>query len=428
MPLIVNRLCIVGIILATGCAGTNPAPTLDDDDQGGKPGTSEEVYAEPVAGQSAEQGGTKEEDDNEPDFDSDVPSSMPLARTPPQPLEYFFNNPHLTAQGDSVLEAKLIQLISMAPPRSVVDLSFYGFSRSAPANAIVDAYKRGVDIHVVLDGKNKSSGSSGSTILKSGLPADRLTFCSKPGDNGACIGNHINHNKFALFSSLTDGSTNVVWQASANLTGGQLKVHNNAVLMRGDATLYAGYRKYFSDLQGHASSQPSGDYGVKVVGSIGKTYFSPFRTGDPVVNILDNVTCNANSRIRIAMAFFLGRGAVADKIVSLKRAGCDVEVLLNRGSDHLDPAVLSTLEGANVKVRRYNKGDSDQGVFIHSKYLLIDSKYGDAKVRQKLVFTGSHNYTSGALRDNDETLLRLDDAAAFAAFEADYTAMRPFTN
>jgi len=41
-----------------------------------------------------------------------------------------------------------------------------------------------------------------------------------------------------------------------------------------------------------------------------------------------------------------------------------------------------------------------------------------------LVFTGSHNYTGAALRDNDETFLRVDDAAVFDAFMANWNTIR----
>lgn len=51
---------------------------------------------------------------------------------------------------------------------------------------------------------------------------------------------------------------------------------------------------------------------------------------------------------------------------------------------------------------------------IHSKVLLIDALYdtGAGPRRRRLVFTGSHNYTAGALRENDEQLVRAIRATA----------------
>jgi phosphatidylserine/phosphatidylglycerophosphate/cardiolipin synthase-like enzyme len=40
------------------------------------------------------------------------------------------------------------------------------------------------------------------------------------------------------------------------------------------------------------------------------------------------------------------------------------------------------------------------------------------------VWTGSHNYTGGALRNNDEALLRVDDATVFNAFVHNWNVIR----
>jgi len=59
--------------------------------------------------------------------------------------------------------------------------------------------------------------------------------------------------------------------------------------------------------------------------------------------------------------------------------------------------------------------EAPTGESVHSKYLLIDGMYNGAPDR-KIVWTGSHNYSDNALRDNDETLLKVDDATVFDAF------------
>ncbi|MCK6536506.1 MAG: phospholipase D family protein [Polyangiaceae bacterium] len=43
---------------------------------------------------------------------------------------------------------------------------------------------------------------------------------------------------------------------------------------------------------------------------------------------------------------------------------------------------------------------------------------------KSLVFTGSHNLTTTSLRSNDEAIVRVDDAATFAAYAANFAALK----
>ena len=62
---------------------------------------------------------------------------------------------------------------------------------------------------------------------------------------------------------------------------------------------------------------------------------------------------------------------------------------------------------------------------LHSKYLLINGVY-DGASRKKLVFTGSHNYTYPALRANDETLLKIDNAALYDQYKANHDQLMSY--
>jgi phosphatidylserine/phosphatidylglycerophosphate/cardiolipin synthase-like enzyme len=84
--------------------------------------------------------------------------------------------------------------------------------------------------------------------------------------------------------------------------------------------------------------------------------------------------------------------------------------------------VLNTLRDAGVRVTLYPRRAS--GWQLHSKYLLVDAPYAGSSGHQHLVFTGSHNYTGGALTANDENVLRVDDGAVFNAFLADWVRVR----
>ncbi len=81
-----------------------------------------------------------------------------------------------------------------------------------------------------------------------------------------------------------------------------------------------------------------------------------------------------------------------------------------------------TTSGYNgVLVRFYCEADS---LWTHSKYLMIEGKYYGVADR-KYLFTGSHNWSTNSLRQSDETVLQLaDDDAVFAAYLANFRAVR----
>lgn len=61
---------------------------------------------------------------------------------------------------------------------------------------------------------------------------------------------------------------------------------------------------------------------------------------------------------------------------------------------------------------------------VHSKSTLIRARSATGDAVETLVFAGSHNSMHGALRSNDEALLRLSDAGSYNAFLAHRSRMR----
>lgn len=329
---------------------------------------------------------------------------------------------------DSVLEDAVIELLQAALPGSEVRIAMYSFTRDRMADAMVAAHDRGVDLRIVLDESNLiespplsdqySYRSAVQTLIDS-IGTTRVIRCneSNPPDGGGCQGPGINHNKFFLFSSLCDGTQNVVVQSSANLTNTQRRLHNNMVIIRDDPMLHAAYRSYWDAL---ARQQLTPNYYQTADGSTGtRGYFFPRAPGagaeedtDTIHNILaDNVDCTGGGRIRIMMAFWtMARGYLVDDLAQLQSEGCDVRVIL--AADSASPALRAHLE------RLFPSSQLVIALGVHSKYLLYEGQYLGSQ--RSLLWTGSHNYTGAALRENDETLLRIDDAAIFQAFEQNW--------
>ncbi len=426
------------------------SPTIGgDDDEGG----------------DAESADTTELDQAAVDQDAMAGTDDAIAAQAPH-LQAFFNLPKADGTPDATLENKVLELINGTPAGARIRIAMYQWSRANVANAVVKASRRGVDIQIVLDreanyvksstarlaapaadgiadeddddvdaetspvvddddteslqalavARNASVLNPAVKILTSQLPSGSVTFCTR-GD-GSCQGTHINHNKIYTFST-TGGAKRVVVQSSANLTTHHL--HNALVISRGDEDLYNAYVGYFNDLKKHVEHL---DYYRSERGSHTIAYQFPRKAGDTIVSILDNVHCTSNSHIYIAMAFFTSdRSAIADQLVAKKHAGCDVRVNMRHAGTNVSQSIITKLVNGGVNVGLYPAG---HGTNIHSKYLIVDSAYATngAYPHRKLVWTGSHNYTAGALRHNDEALLRVDDQGVFDAFVANWKAMR----
>src|SRR5690606_37723002 len=104
--------------------------------------------------------------------------------------------------------------------------------------------------------------------------------------------------------------------------------HNNLVIIRDDKALYDAYAGYWTDLQ---AQQQDLNYYRSFTGDTGtKAYFYPRASGDTILGVLDNVTCDSGTSIRVAMAFFTsGRSEVAERLVSKRQQGCGVSVVLD---------------------------------------------------------------------------------------------------
>jgi hypothetical protein len=335
----------------------------------------------------------------------------------PAKMSTVFATPKGDGGEDPTLENAMLDLLAHTPSGAEVRVALYQWNRVNVADAFVAASKRGVDVRIVLDDDNKTTdGKDYNAAVKTllgGLPQGAVTLCTR--GEGACIGDRINHNKFLLFSALDDGSKTVVVQSSANFTKAMLREHNNAVIVRDDAKLYAGYVSYFGDLRGQ---QRNPSYYRTLSGSRARTYVYPRADGDTVVSVLDNVRCKkGESSIRVTMAFFTeARGEIADRLIQKQADGCDVRVAMREANaGPVDASIIARLRKGGIEVGTYPAASGNQ---IHSKYMLIDSPYETSAgvVKKQLVFTGSHNYTGTALRENDETMMRVDDGGVFQAF------------
>ena len=384
----------------------------------------------PVADSSSERDGSPPDAVARPDVLTDLSASAGDGSAPvAKPLiEPYFSIPKkkaLLPVLDGSLDAKISELLSLAVSGSTVRATLYKFSTLSMTTPFVQAHARGVDVKLVFDNiANESSYKAVTQELQKELGAQNVHVCSQ----GACIGDNNNHNKFYLFSKIADPSNpqktleHVVVQTSANLNLGHHLNFNDMLVIAGDTKLYDAYMQYWTDLD---SENRDTDYIAGATGTVDasaglRVYFFPSKGTDPVLEHLKDASCPAGGTIRVAQSDFKNKrtGLLLEELIALKsKRGCDVGLVLR---DDADNHYISELKASGLSVFVFNQ-ILDLGISVHSKYLLIDAELtvGGSRKRQQVVLTGSSNFSRSGL-DNDETILRLENAAIHAIYSANW--------
>ena len=366
-----------------------------------------------------------------------------------------FNNPTGTAADKALLQNKIVELITGAAVGSRIRMSMFYADDATIPNALIAAHQRGVNVQAIFDGRETSEALWPSLTAELGTTLSAASWALACPAGRGCIGNRvlgsvasINHNKFFLFSS-TGGAANVLVQSSANLHNGRdgLGGWNNALILVGNASAYNYYSAYFDDLKARVVNNNYYDTRTPLQAGNAKVFFYPRQEAsgadpyqnpaeDTVYTILSNIDCFGNTTvgtqdgthrtiIRVAMSIF-SRDYLAKKLWDLDAAGCYVEVVETYDPDSAlqVSAMKKLLAGAttyNGPVVRYYC-DTD-GIWIHSKYFEVEGVYYDTPDR-RIVWTGSHNWSTNSLRQSDEAILQLEDAGVFTAYTANFRAIR----
>ena len=366
-----------------------------------------------------------------------------------------FNDPH-DAVERAAIQNHIIGLIAGTPAGATIRISTYLFASGAYRDALLAAHTRGVNVQLLVDA-SLTQDTSGTTFfaLANGLGRDRSqpSFAVRcPADRG-CIGSGIDHAKFFLFSE-TGGRTKVFVVTSANMidhldkgNSGQTS-WNNAVTLVDEPVVYDAYVARFNAMRDLRTSTPY----LSTVGTNAKVDFFPRPDGDPaavsgstILGVLNNIDCSGKNTtggfgsnhltsIHVAM-YELNDVNIARKLWALDNAGCVVHVVRTNDGTGDDDAIAAlnncdahngvTIDSVHLRVNGDDNNDAaDAAVgFVHSKYLVIDGFY-DGSPNQRLVWTGSYNYTTGALLHNDETLLKLwNHDAIFEAFQDNFQTL-----
>lgn len=290
------------------------------------------------------------------------------------------NNP---ADWQGSIEGRLIEKINAA--QSSIHIASFEFDLTPVAEALVAAKERGVDVRWVTDDENglgadEEPGHGQFAMLKNaGIEV-------RSDDRSALM-----HNKFWIFDN------QIVWTGSTNITeNGIFKQNNNTIVIQ-SAALATIYEREFQEMWegqfGPTSPSQLNDQTTVVNGS---QIVVVFTSEDPALEqAVIPVVKSAKKNIRF-LAFSFTDYPLAEAMIQRAQNGVDVAGVFEKVGSETDAAELGTLFCAKIPVRQ----DGNPS-FLHHKVIVVD---------ERIVITGSLNFSTNAEESNDENVIIIDNA------------------
>lgn len=329
----------------------------------------------------------------------EVPSEIPLTPVPTSqapeeiPLQVGFGfdggwyQVYFTDPGNSFsdqlsggVDGPLVEAINSA--RQSVDVAVYSLSLNSIRNALIDAYRRGVAVRVVMESENMDR-SDPQKLIEAGVPV--------VGDRRE----GLMHNKFVV----VDRSE--VWTGSMNLTEGGAYSDNNNLVRILSTQLAENYTTEFeemflSDIYGSEQGVVTPNPVVRVNEVRMDNYFSP---DDGTAKRINELLNNASESIHF-LAYSFTNDEFGQILIQKAANGLEISGVMeeeqansNQGTEY-DP-----LSQAGIDVRLDGNPE-----LMHHKVFIIDGK---------VVILGSYNFSKNAEENNDEnTLIIFDQAIA----------------
>jgi phosphatidylserine/phosphatidylglycerophosphate/cardiolipin synthase-like enzyme len=261
--------------------------------------------------------------------------------------------------------------------RSSLDMAAFELDLPCVVTSLSQAKARGVKVRLVIDSENESPELA--AIRAAGVPI--------VGDQRSAL----MHNKFIVRDQ------QAVWTGSLNFTvSGVERNHNNALafLSPGMARLYqAEFEEMFIDHQFGPRSPRQQLPQLFTQPIQAEVLFAP---EDPVRSRLLDVLKNARQSIRF-LAFSFTDDEIGKLVLAQARKGVAVQGVFETTGSGTKYSEYGPFKAAGLDVRR----DGDTKVILHHKLFIIDDK---------IVVTGSYNFSRNADKSNDENLLILSDA------------------
>ncbi len=326
-------------------------------------------------------------------------AAPPAGEADNRAIQVFFTTPQLrypdlrAQRTESALAAALVADLDRAG--TSIDIASFDFDLGPIGEALLRARQRGVTVRAVVDSENLQTPEVADLmgrLQRARIPVvfdDREAFM---------------HNKFVVIDRA------VVWTGSWNVTENDTFRNNNNFVRLASKSLATVYADEFSQMVGGLFGPNKIRLTERVPAQVGgaqvRVYFSP---KDGVASYVVEQIDRAQRSVRF-MAFSYTAAPVADAMIAKLNAGLKVSGVMEkqnaggRGSqyDHLVEAGVDAIVDGNCYI-------------MHHKTIIIDDR---------IVITGSYNFTNNAERDNDENLVIIDDARIAKRFIEEYDRVR----
>lgn len=280
--------------------------------------------------------------------------------------------------------------IAISGARATMDIAAFEFNNPVLTRAVLDAKARGVTIRLVTDDEHgiEDEDSTVPQFIEAGIPVvddARSAFM---------------HNKFIIIDSTT------VWTGSTNFTVNDVYRNNNNLLSLRSRRAVEAYQAEFNEMFEGREFGPRSTQGnvanFTQDGTPVRVYYAPEEM--VLAAIIDEVNKAQNS-IRF-MAFSYTDYDLALAMMNAAQRGVSVQGIWERVGSETESSELRTLFCAGLDARQ------DGNKFIlHHKVVLVDNR---------VVLTGSFNYSTRATVANDENLVIIEDPDLAAQYLAEF--------
>lgn len=304
-------------------------------------------------------------------------------------FELYFTNPNssLSSQETGGIDIPLVNAIDAA--KLSVDVAIYSFSLPSIRDALIRADERGVQVRLVMESDNIER-SAPQRLKDAGIPilGDRREG--------------LMHNKFVIIDK------SEVWLGSMNFTASSTYEDNNVMMRIRSARIAENFIKefeemYLEDSFGDNIRAETPNPQVTVRGIQIDTYFSP---DDGVQPILVDIINTANESIYF-MAFSFTSDWLGDVVRERAQDGVTVAGVMD--VEQIESNIGTEFDAfrqAGLDV--YHDGNAGQ---MHHKAIIID---------ERIVITGSYNFTNSAETRNDEYVLVIYNEQIAKLFIAEF--------
>lgn len=340
-----------------------------------------------------------------PDSPTSIPNLPPTTSLPPTStgrtalsaglIKIYFTTPELVypdrraQRKKSTLEQAVIADITAA--KRSVDVAVFDFDLNEVADALIAAHERGVKVRMVIDSENLSTPEVSEITGRIQDAGVTIVFDERSA---------FMHNKFVVIDS------QIVWMGSWNMTENDTFRNNNNMLRLRSQLAARAFQEEFNQMF------VSGLFGPKksilqhpqimLDDTPIRIYFSP---EDGIAAYILTELQQAKQSIRF-MAFSYTADPIAEAMITQAQAGMLVQGVFERQNAGGTGAAFEELQSGGVDVL-----EDGSCYILHHKTIIIDDR---------IVITGSYNFTSSAERSNDESLVIITDPEIASAYRAEF--------